>query len=371
MGNICFVVYATIIYIFSYMLDQNLSIIFWTFWTGKTYYAVRNAYQAYQNGAVVISNMWLAFPHIRWYLPSDLPSILHEIYDYHENVIVPFEAPDSFLASHGIKRNREDSPRNFYVLADEWGVFFNSRNFQQNFKEKSLLVMLAEPRHFNMQITAITQKLDLIDKTFRDLSQEIIEFTPFFFWIFRRSISYDLKYLKEEWWWNEESQIIETKTYFHWWQRKKDTSNFLGWLYFTKEVLGDLALRRPDDIKSLKEFFEREDTEHDWRDSMVNKILTRATELDISEKVIKSSQKLRKVFDKIQEKRNQEIDEIESSDPVFSLETNVPENSPDDSDTLPRSGRVLSGEYGGEAKASGASPTRKYSDFLAKSSERV
>jgi hypothetical protein len=159
---------------------------------------VRNAYQAYLDGAVVISNMWLAFPHIRWYLPDDLPSILHEIYDYHEEVIVPYEAPDSFLLAHNIKRDKDNPPRNFYILADEGGVFFNSRNFQQNFKEKSLLVMLAEPRHFNMQITAITQKLDLIDKTFRDLTQEIIEFTPFIFGVFRRALSYDLKYLTDE-----------------------------------------------------------------------------------------------------------------------------------------------------------------------------
>lgn len=268
------------------MLDQNLSIIFWTYGTWKTYYAVRNAYQAYLDGAVVISNMWLAFPHIRWYLPSDLPSILHEIYDYHENVIVPYEAPDSFLLAHDIKRDKNNPPRNFYVLADEWGVFFNSRNFQQNFKEKSLLVMLAEPRHFNMQITAITQKLDLIDKTFRDLAQEIIEFTPFIFWVFRRALSYDLKYLVEEWWWSEEIETVETKTYFHWYHRKKDTSNFFGWLYFTKEVLWDLALRRADDIQSLKEFFEKEDTERDWRESIAKKAINRITELDVSQKLI-------------------------------------------------------------------------------------
>lgn len=289
------------------MLNQNLSIIFWTFGTWKTYYAVRNAYQAYLDGAIVISNMWLAFPHIRWYLLEDLPRILHEIYDYHEEVIVPFEAPDSFLLAHDIKRDRDNPPRSFYVLADEGGVFFNARNFQSNFKEKSLLVMLAEPRYFNMQITAITQKLDLIDKTFRDLSQEIIEFTPFLFGIFRRALSYDLKYLVDEGWWDHDIETVETKTYFHWYHRRKDTSNFFGGLYFTKEVLGDLALRRKDDITSLREFFEREDTEVDWRQNIVKKVFNRAVELEISEKVIKSSERLQKYFQKQELKRKQDI----------------------------------------------------------------
>lgn len=254
------------------MLDSNLSIIFGTFWTGKTYYAVRDAYKAYLNGSIVISNMWLAFPHVRWYQPSDLPSILHEIYDYHEQKITPFDAPDSFLMAHNISRSEEE-PRSFYILADEGGVFFNSRNFASNFKEKSLLVMLAEPRHFNMQITAITQELDLIDKTFRDLSQEIIEFTPFLFWIFRRAISYDKnRMFSDKGGLREEIPIIDTKTYFHWWHRKKDTSNFFGGLYYTKEVLGDLALVRPSHIHSLKDFFEREDIERDWRETYSEKL---------------------------------------------------------------------------------------------------
>jgi len=174
------------------MLDQNLSIIFWTYWTGKTYYAVRNAYEAYKQGAIVITNMWLAFPHVRFYLPEDLPNILHEIYDYHEKYIVPYEAPDSFLLAHDVEKS-DIEPRSFYILIDEASVFFNSREFWKNFKDASLRVMMTEPRHFNMQITAISQDLALIDKMFRDLAQEIIEFVPyFFFW--RRALSYDKKY---------------------------------------------------------------------------------------------------------------------------------------------------------------------------------
>ncbi len=237
------------------MLNGNLSIIFGTYWTGKTYYAVRNAYKAWKKyGTVVISNMWLSFPHIRWYLPSDLPAIMHEIYEYHEKVIVPNEAPDSYLKAFDIGRQKTEI-RDFYVLCDEWGVFFNSRNFQTNFKDKSLLVMLAEPRHFNMQITTITQDLDLVDKLFRDLAQEIIEFRPFIFWLFRRAYSYDKKFLSWDKYDFEAQTVLDKKTYFHWFHRFIDQHKHFWWLYFTKEVLWELAIRRKNDIVSLSQYF--------------------------------------------------------------------------------------------------------------------
>lgn len=253
------------------MLDQNLSIIFGTYWTWKTYYAVRNAYEAYKNGAIVITNMWLAFPHVRFYLPEDLPNLLHEIYDYHEKYIIPYEAPESFLMAHELSSS-DVVPRSFYILIDEASVFFNAREFWKNFKDASLRVMMTEPRHFNMQITAIAQDLALIDKMFRDLAQEIIEFTPFYyFW--RRAYSYDKKYLTDDGW-NWEIPIVEQKTYFHWLNRKRDDSQFFWGLYFTKEVLGDYALRlsKKFAIQTLKEYLEKEDSLVDWRDKYHKKI---------------------------------------------------------------------------------------------------
>jgi len=263
------------------MLDQNLSLIFGTYWTWKTYYAVRNAYEAYKNGAIVITNMWLAFPHIRFYLPEDLPNVLHEIYDYHEKYIVPYEAPDSFLMAHELKRS-DVEPRSFYILIDEASVFFNSREFSKNFKDASLRVMMTEPRHFNMQITAISQDLALIDKMFRDLCQEIIEFTPF--WIFwRRAYSYDKKFLKDDGW-DSQIPIIEKKTYFHWLNRKRDESQFFWGLYFTKEVLGDYALRlsKKYAIQTLQEYLQKEDILVDWRDKYHKKIYQNITDSVVS-----------------------------------------------------------------------------------------
>lgn len=119
--------------------------------------------------------MWLAIPHIRWYTSKDLVPILHEIDAYHLSAITPYDAPDSFLVSHDLER-KDEEPRSFYVLADEGAIFFDARNFSKNFADESMTAMLATPRHLNMQVTVVAQELDLIDKRFKDLTNEIIEF---------------------------------------------------------------------------------------------------------------------------------------------------------------------------------------------------
>lgn len=258
------------------MLDQNLSIIFWTYWTWKTYYAVRNAYQAYLEGAIVISNMFLAFPHIRFFENEDLVPILKELDIYHKEVITPYDAPDSFLIAHQISKSI-DEPRNFYILIDEWLVFFDSREFATNLKDKQIKNLFATPRHYNLQITVIVQRIWRLDKALRDLAQEMIEFTPFLFGWFRRATSYDTERMID---WDtllQDIPILETKTFYHAFHRWKDNSKFFGWLYFTKEVLGPNAIRHTSQIRSLKQYFISENTLRDWRETMLekaNKMLT-------------------------------------------------------------------------------------------------
>jgi len=254
------------------MLDNNLSLIFGPYGSGKTYYAVRNAYKSYLEGAVVISNMWLAFPHIRFYTNDQLVPILKEIDHYHKDKITPFYAPDSFLLAHGIERTDEE-PRPFHILIDEGLVFFESREFATNFKDKSLKNMLATPRHYNMQITVITQKITRIDKAIRDMSQEFIEFTPFIFGIFRRATSYDTeRFFSDGEAISENTPIVETKTYFDYLHKKRDQSKHFGGLYFTMEVLGDLAIHHVSHIRSLRQYLASESTLTDWRESYLAKL---------------------------------------------------------------------------------------------------
>lgn len=159
------------------MLNGNLSLIFGQFGAGKTYYTVREAKRAFLDGAVVISNTWLAFPHIRFYSPEDLPAILEELSLYYNSHILPSTAPLSYTDSHSITPKDID-PLEFFILIDEGGLFFNNRNFAKNFSDKSVLEMLVQPRKYGMQICVVTQDLEMLDKNFIRLAQEVVEFVP-------------------------------------------------------------------------------------------------------------------------------------------------------------------------------------------------
>jgi len=93
--------------------SSNLSLIFWQFGAWKTYYIVREARKAYERGDIVISNTWLSFPHIRFYVPSDLPPILGEINTYHHQETTPVVAPYSYLDAHGIPAKEQTNWRVF------------------------------------------------------------------------------------------------------------------------------------------------------------------------------------------------------------------------------------------------------------------
>ena len=41
--------------------------------------------------------MWLAFPHVRWYIADELPAIIEEIQNYHDDFATPMYAPKSYL----------------------------------------------------------------------------------------------------------------------------------------------------------------------------------------------------------------------------------------------------------------------------------
>lgn len=214
--------------------------------------------------------MWLAIPHVRWYVSKDLVPILHEIDRYHISHITPYDAPDSFLVSHDIKRS-DETPRSFYILADEWAIFFDARNFSKNFSDESMTAMLVTPRHLNMQITVVCQDLDLLDKRFKDLCNEIIEFRSTWFWFARTAESVDKKQALDKNY-HGELAVLEKKTKFMYFQHKKDMSEYFGWLYYTKELLGPRAVKRPDDVTSLAGYFRQEGTLEDWRAPYLKKL---------------------------------------------------------------------------------------------------
>lgn len=255
------------------MFNNNLSIVFGQFWSWKTFEMVMLAYKRYtEENAIIISNMWLSFPHIRIYENSDLIPILDEIWKYHKNVITPFNAPASYLLAHGIESS--DIPnRPIFVLIDEGVIFFESRNFAKNFASPELRNMFATPRHFDMQIVVIVQNYDRIDKLIRDLAQEVVEVRPWLFF-FRVMLSLDTnRIMGENGGLNEEIPVLEKKTTIPYLRYKKVHSKFFGGLYYTKEALSTLSIRSTDTITTLKQYLELTPEQlYDWRKKYQKKI---------------------------------------------------------------------------------------------------
>lgn len=259
------------------MFDRNLSVVFGEDGAWKTYTVVHDLYKKFLKWTIVISNMWLAFPHIRIYTMDDLIPILIELQNYHREVITPSMAPPSFLLAHDITPS-DIPPREFYVLIDEALMFANKRSWEKNFSDPSMLQMISAPRHYGMQITYITKKVQHVDKFLRELALEIVEVRPFFK-LWTKLYSHDINRFFVESSWpaaniNAVENIIDTDTHFDWLNKRKDESHFFWGLYFTLEVLGNLAIKHVSHIHSIKQYLDLESIRGlvDWRDEYLKKL---------------------------------------------------------------------------------------------------
>lgn len=248
------------------LIPQNLALIFGQFGAGKTFYVVQEAYKAYMRWDIVISNMWLAFPHVRWYVPSELPPIIREVQDYHDNIATPSYAPSSYLSAHSIQRTK-NKPRKFFFLIDEAWLFFNNRSFRENFSDKTMLEFLVQPRKYDCTLAVIVQSLDMLDVNFVRLAQDVIEFRKYILWLFRLGEAFDIKYLASQDWWDPDTPIIRRKFYLHPFFTFRARTQFFGWLYYTKEILGNRAIRSPDHVITLDTYLllDRNKNFHNWR----------------------------------------------------------------------------------------------------------
>ena len=249
------------------LINQDLTLVFWFFWAWKTFYTVESAYKAYKRWDIIISNMWLAFPHVRWYIADELPAIIEEIQNYHDDFATPMYAPKSYLWAHNIKPIK-GKPRRFFFLIDEAWIFFNSRNFKKNFEKPEMIEFLVQPRKFDCTIAVICQSLKMIDVNFVRLAQEVVEFRPWLFWLFRFWEAYDTKFLNIEWdWWDRDIPVTRRKIFLHDFYTIKARIKFIWWLYYTKEILWVRAVRRKEHILTVKDYLFKEQTEpdfHNW-----------------------------------------------------------------------------------------------------------
>lgn len=153
-------------------------------WWGKTQQAVIDAYEAYKDGAVIISNIWLGFPHIRFWDSSSLVPILKEIWAYANDHIMAIEAPKEMLKEYGMKR-KTGTVKRFFLLFDEIGNHLNNRNWQKNFKDPMLRDMLTEPRKYKLTIVGVCQSYEDVDVAFLRSCEDWFLFSKAGGWIFR------------------------------------------------------------------------------------------------------------------------------------------------------------------------------------------
>jgi Zonular occludens toxin (Zot) len=159
---------------------------FWRKGGGKTQQAVIDAYEAYRQGKIVISNIWLSFPHIRFMKWGDLPPILKEIADYCNYEKLPIEAPMVMLKAYWLERKKW-TVQEFFLLFDEIGQHLNTRNWNKNFKSEFMRDMLTEPRKYWLTIVGITQAWKRVDVEFREACEDWFLFGKQWKWIFQRT----------------------------------------------------------------------------------------------------------------------------------------------------------------------------------------
>lgn len=249
------------------LINQDLTLVFGFFGAGKTFYTVEEAYNAYKKGYIVVSNMWLAFPHVRWYTADELPPIIKEVQNYHDNYATPRYAPKSYLWANEIK-SEEGKTRKFFFLIDEAAIFFNARNFKQNFANSDMIEFFVQPRKFDCTIAVICQSLKMIDVNFVRLAQEVVEFRKWIGGLFRLWEGFDTKYLNlEDGGWDPNTPVTRRKFFLHPYFIWKAKAKFIGWLYYTKEILGERAVRHSSHIRTIAEYMNKEETQadfHDW-----------------------------------------------------------------------------------------------------------
>jgi len=213
------------------------NLVFWERWSGKTYYFVREARRLQKEWEIIISNVWMDFPHIRFRNSWELVEILREIAEYAYYEATPMIAPRNYLKAYKIKR-KKGTPLRFFILFDEIGIHLNHRNWSRSFKEDFLRDMLMEPRKYWMTIVWICQEWETVDKEFRIMCNDWFSVKKAWFWLLDRT---QIKH-----YYVRGGEMLRDNVYdkgkiptkWNYFQRKKDLSEFSGWLYYTREIQG-------------------------------------------------------------------------------------------------------------------------------------
>lgn len=212
------------------------NVVFGERWSWKTYYFVRLAYEAYKRWQIVISNIWLSFPHIRFTNTKSLVPILEEIAEYNFYETTPMIAPKNYLKAYWLKK-KHWKPKEFFILFDEIGIHLNHRNWSRNFKDDFLHDLIMEPRKYWLTLIWICQEVDTVDIEFLKMCNHWFGVRKWgrSFWE-----SVFIRWYYVRWWKLDLEHIVENEFYthrnWHYFEKKYDLSNLSWWLYYTREI---------------------------------------------------------------------------------------------------------------------------------------
>lgn len=209
------------------------NIFYWEKGMWKTYYLVREALEAHNRWEIIISNVWVDFPHIRFHRTAWLIPILREIAEYNYYETMPMLAPRNFLKAYWIKR-KKGTPLKFFILFDEIGIHLNHRNWSKNFKDELLHDMIMEPRKYWITLVWICQVTSTVDIEFLKMVTHWNEVKKWWWWIFER-VKITHLYVPD-WKISERTYERGHTNKWHYIQKKKDLSEFFWWLYYTREI---------------------------------------------------------------------------------------------------------------------------------------
>lgn len=211
---------------------------FWRKGGWKTQQGVIDAYESYRNWKIVISNIWVSFPHIRFQKWSDLPAILKEISDYCNLEKLPIEAPLQLLKEYWLERKKW-VVQEFFLLFDEIGNHLNTRNWNKNFKSEFMRDMLTEPRKYWLTIVGITQSWKRVDVEFREACEDWFLFSKTWKWIFERRRSTHFWVHNGEFDFDKPIILGQTRKFTYWDKLLKVYQK----MYYTWEISGDWAIK--------------------------------------------------------------------------------------------------------------------------------
>jgi len=214
------------------------NVVIWERGSGKTYYFVRMAREAYEKWYTIVSNVWLAFPHIRYRTTKELVPILEEIAEYNYFEVTPMEAPPNYLKAYNIVK-KEWTAKKFFILIDELGIHFNHRNWSKNFSSDFLKDMIFEPRKYWMTIVGIAQEEDTVDVEFLRMCNHWFTVKKYrsFWFDFTETVEINWYYVRG--WTLRNADMVRPfyrEKFRHYYEKKYDLSKYSWWLYYTREM---------------------------------------------------------------------------------------------------------------------------------------